>query len=210
MWRNGLGTLTLCCMQVWLAKLCQLMSCGLFLRTLLGDFAYDLHSNYGACGDNFLDSIQNVSAKAPYMTCVGNHESENNFSQYRARFSMPSPEEGPNGNMWYSFNSGPLHIIAYSTETFFTDLDGPVSTAQFNWLKVCVQPSLRYSVQQELTPRRVQNDLEQANMRRHEQPWIIAMGHRPFYCNEVDPYTCKNTSGPGTDCSCGEQYDISR
>ena len=32
-------------------------------------------------------------------------------------------------------------------------------------------------------------DLEEANKNREERPWVIVMGHRPFYCT-VDDTTC--------------------
>jgi hypothetical protein len=36
----------------------------------------------------------------------------------------------------------------------------------------------------------LENDLKQASQNRHRQPWIIAMGHRPFYCNAHKVFEC--------------------
>lgn len=38
-----------------------------------------------------------------------------NFSNYRARFSMPHGTE----NLMYSFNIGPVHFIGFSTEVYY-------------------------------------------------------------------------------------------
>jgi len=55
----------------------------------MGDFAYDLQDEGGLRGDEFQRQIQNLSAYVPYMTCVGNHEDNFNYSNYRHRFSNP-------------------------------------------------------------------------------------------------------------------------
>ena len=38
----------------------------------------------------------------------------------------------------------------------------------------------------------------------------MVIGHRPFYCNEVDPSTCVNSSTGPADCRCQAQYETSR
>lgn len=40
----------------------------------VGDFAYDMDSENGRVGDQFMNQIQSIAAYAPYMVCVGNHE----------------------------------------------------------------------------------------------------------------------------------------
>lgn len=40
----------------------------------VGDFAYDMHDDNGALGSQFLNSIQPIATKLPYMVCPGNHE----------------------------------------------------------------------------------------------------------------------------------------
>lgn len=40
----------------------------------VGDFAYDMNTDDGEVGDQFMNQIQSVAAYAPYMVCAGNHE----------------------------------------------------------------------------------------------------------------------------------------
>uniref|UniRef100_K7GAV7 Acid phosphatase 7, tartrate resistant (putative) n=1 Tax=Pelodiscus sinensis TaxID=13735 RepID=K7GAV7_PELSI len=80
-----------------------------------GDFAYDMDQGNARVGDAFMRKIEPVAASVPYMTCPGNHEEKYNFSNYRARFSMPGNTEG----LWYSWDIGPAHIISFSTEVYF-------------------------------------------------------------------------------------------
>ena len=42
---------------------------------IAGDFGYDLDTNNGHVGDEFMRQIEPVAAYVPYMTCAGNHES---------------------------------------------------------------------------------------------------------------------------------------
>jgi len=115
-----------------------------------------------------MESIQPITAYLPYMTAVGNHEIAYNFSHYRNRFSMPGDGDSYNNNMWYSWNAGPIHFVAYSTEVYFTN--GPIDT-QLAWLK---------------------KDLAEANLpeNRKLRPWIITYGHRPMYCSNIDGDDC--------------------
>lgn len=134
----------------------------------VGDFAYDLHDEGGKVGDDFMNRIQYVASRIPYMTCVGNHEiAGGTFSHYRYRFSMPGVVwPAPINQLWYSFNMGLVHFISYSTEVHFTD--GPVEE-QLNWLR---------------------QDLNEANANRDKRPWVIAFGHRPMYCSNNDRDDC--------------------
>uniref|UniRef100_UPI003EB79A87 acid phosphatase type 7 precursor n=1 Tax=Danio rerio TaxID=7955 RepID=UPI003EB79A87 len=135
----------------------------------IGDFAYDLYEDNGRIGDEFMKQIQSIAAYVPYMTCPGNHEWAFNFSQYRARFSMPGDTEG----LWYSWNVGPAHIISFSTEVYFYYLEYGLDLLfrQYEWLRA---------------------DLQEANRpeNRAERPWIITMGHRPMYCSNDDDDDC--------------------
>ncbi|XP_067052534.1 acid phosphatase type 7-like isoform X3 [Acropora muricata] len=120
-------------------------------------------------GDAFMNRIQDMAARIPYMTCVGNHEIPFNFSHYRHRFSMPQLVWPTTvSRMWYSFDVAKAHFIAYSTEVYFTH--GPVEE-QLVWLT---------------------NDLKEANKpeNRAKRPWIIAFGHRPMYCSNIDNHDC--------------------
>lgn len=133
-----------------------------------GDFAYDMDSENGKVGDEFMNQIQPIAAYVPYMTCPGNHEEANNFSDYRARFSMPGGTEG----LFYSFNMGPVHFVSISTEVYYFLQYGLKMLAnQFEWLL---------------------NDLEEANRpeNRAVRPWIVVYGHRPMYCSNNNNDDC--------------------
>ena len=49
--------------------------------------AYDLDSEGGRVGDEFMRQIEPVAAYAPYMTCPGNHEQKRNFSGYKEKIN---------------------------------------------------------------------------------------------------------------------------
>lgn len=77
----------------------------------IGDFAYNMHDNNGSRGDDFMNDIQPIASRVPYMTCPGNHEAAYNFSNYINRFTMPG-YENDQANMFYSWNIGPFHVIS--------------------------------------------------------------------------------------------------
>ncbi|KAL5021265.1 hypothetical protein ScPMuIL_000420 [Solemya velum] len=139
----------------------------------LGDIAYNLRDDGGRLGDQFMQRIQSMASKVPYLTSPGNHESDDDtFLQYRYRFSMPHTDYPiPLDRMWYSVDIGPIHFISYSTEVFFTNGEAYVR-AQHDWLI---------------------RDLEKANERRDKQPWVIAYGHQPLYCAVTDDEDCAQT-----------------
>lgn len=137
-----------------------------------GDFAYDLDRYQGEHGDKFMRMIEPIAARLPYQTSVGNHEIKEKFLHYDQRFTMVD-NEGVRNNFYYSFNAGPIHFIAISTEFYyFIDYLGmkPVND-QFNYL---------------------QKELEFANSpsERAKRPWVILFGHRPMYCSSNDNDDC--------------------
>ncbi|XP_020912611.1 acid phosphatase type 7 [Exaiptasia diaphana] len=137
----------------------------------VGDFAYDMDTDESKVGDEFMRQIEPIAAYVPYMTCVGNHEAGNNFSNYRFRFTMPLFDN--NQNMYYSINIGPIHLISFSSEFyFFGDREGYDKVGeQFAWLE---------------------KDLKEASApeNRTLRPWIITMAHRPMYCSNNDRDDC--------------------
>jgi len=76
-------------------------------------------------------------------------------------------DENINNHFW-SYNIGPVHLIAFSTEFhFFTRYGTAQIMNQYRWLE---------------------EDLRRANSpeNRSKRPWIITMGHRPFYGELAD------------------------
>lgn len=61
----------------------------------LGDFAYNLYTENGKIGNEWMKEMTEIMATKPYMVIAGNHEEEiidnqgQNFSHYRNRFVVP-------------------------------------------------------------------------------------------------------------------------
>lgn len=128
----------------------------------LGDFAYDLNDREGRQGDDWLNMVQSITSKVPYMTVPGNHEVDYNMTHYSNRFKMPINEANEGLGWFYSFNLGPAHFIMFNTEQYFEDgLKDSILTHK-NWLI---------------------SDLKQANSTRNQVPWIILLTHHSFYCS---------------------------
>lgn len=142
-----------------------------------GDFAYDLNTNNGRYGDEFMREIEPIAARVPYQTSVGNHEIAQNFSHYDHRFTMIQSggisRQGHRNNFFYSFNAGPVHFVGFSTEFYyFVDYIGlEPMIRQYKWLV---------------------EDLQHASTRaeREKRPWIVVFGHRPMYCSSRDRDDC--------------------
>lgn len=134
----------------------------------VGDFAYDMDSQNGLIGDQFMRQIESIAGYVPYMVCVGNHEEQYNFSNYRNRFSMPGDSE----NLWYSFDLGPVHFISINTEVYyFLNYGIKNIVKQYQWLE---------------------EDLKRAVANRENRPWIVIFGHRPMYCSNHNDADCNN------------------
>lgn len=135
----------------------------------IGDIGYDMYEQEGAVGDAFMNMIEPVAARIPYMTCVGNHEWHYNFTNYKNRFTMPG---GDGESFFYSFDVGPIHFVAISTEFYYYVFYGIEQIRkQYAWLE---------------------NDLKEANKpeNRAKRPWIITFGHRPMYCSNAEGEDC--------------------
>jgi len=129
----------------------------------VGDFAYDLQDDSARVGDQFLRDIQPFAARLPYQTCPGNHEADflASFANYKQRFTMP----GDNENMYFSFDVGFVHFVAFSSEHYFQVPEEIYIGEQYAWLE---------------------RDLTKANQNRKNVPWIILYGHRPMYCSDIN------------------------
>ncbi|KAH7724547.1 acid phosphatase [Aphelenchoides avenae] len=96
----------------------------------IGDFAY----NFEDMGDEFMRQVEPIAAYVPYMTVVGNHEYQGkSFPHYKNRFTMP----GSDDNLFYSFDLGHVHFIAFSTEFYYGNghYSVPDIIKQWNWIK---------------------------------------------------------------------------
>ena len=100
---------------------------------------------------------QKISATKPFMVTNGNHERFYNWTAYTNRYKMPSSTNGAasNGNFWYSYDYGNVHMVSISSEH-----DLSVGSPQLTFLT---------------------KDLELANANRAVVPWIVVNIHKPVY-----------------------------
>jgi len=131
-----------------------------------GDLSYAVGRAYR--WDMWMNEIQSVSTRVPYMVTIGNHEFDyegqdfhTNWTNFyndsdgecgvptKNRFLMPWVDDAH----WYSFNVGHVHNIILSFEHNFTRCSD-----QYKWL---IQ------------------DL--ADVDRTKTPWVVLSVHRPFY-----------------------------
>ncbi|BBM98080.1 acid phosphatase type 7 [Marchantia polymorpha subsp. ruderalis] len=129
----------------------------------IGDISYA--TGFLVEWDNFLELIQPIASRVPYMTAIGNHERDHPLSGsyysgtdsggecgilYYNYFQMPTPAQD---KPWYSLESGPIHFTVVSTEH-----DWKAGSEQYMW---------------------IQADL--ASVNRTRTPWVVYTGHRPMY-----------------------------
>ena len=120
-------------------------------------------------GDSFQAQIEPITNSYPYMGCEGNHEGGGQFAQYTNRFALFAGDNSsgatsisgvpstPWNNHFYSYNLGLVHIVAVSTEAYFSYAG---AAPQYAWLEA---------------------DL--AAVDRAVTPWVIVYGHRSIYCS---------------------------
>ena len=126
-----------------------------------GDIAYNLKDARPSFVRRYFTEVESFAASVPYMVAPGNHEKYYNFTRYRQVFHMPGNQIHDASNLYYSFTLGLIHFIIYNAEFLFLDTPESEKTHQ-NWLI---------------------SDLQAANSRRSETPWIVLIGHRPLYCS---------------------------
>ncbi|KAI6220952.1 Purple acid phosphatase [Aphelenchoides fujianensis] len=140
------------------------------LTLALLDISYDLHTNDGLVGDEYMRGMEEVFARFPYMVIAGNHEDDGkNYSNYVNRFRMPNSPFYD--SQVYSFDLGPIHWIGLSTEYygFFYEYGHLPVLNQYQWL---------------------QQDMKKANANRDQTPFMIAFYHRPLYCSNTNSFEC--------------------
>lgn len=122
--------------------------------------------------DVFLNKVQRIASRVPYMVTPGNHEIWYNFSAYKHRFFMPGEmgdaTDGCTGNtncgsgdgMFYSWEIpfAGVHFLAADSETAW-------DTAKFSDTELAW----------------IDRDLDLID--REATPWVVAHWHRPMWCS---------------------------
>ncbi|XP_076448793.1 acid phosphatase type 7-like [Babylonia areolata] len=111
---------------------------------------------------DYMNSLQRVAARVPYMTAPGNHEVQFEFAAYLNWLPMPHSASSSSSPFWFSLDYLGVHLLFFSTEHDFS----PNST-QHLWM---------------------QEDLKRANENRGQVPWVVVLGHRPLYCSSLVGY----------------------
>lgn len=122
-----------------------------------GDISYA--DGYMPHFDDFINKIQPIASRVPYMVAPGNHEFGYNFTAYKKRFFMPGQiDSGGSGDgMYYAWEYGKIHFTAMNSES---PIDTPMFTeAEKAWV-----------------------DADMKSVDRSATPWLVAHFHRPFYC----------------------------
>ena len=133
----------------------------------LGDISYNLETYFGLIGDYFLSEFEEATSRIPYMVTAGNHETYENFTNYKNRFKMPNYQETQ--NLFYTIENPPLKIINFNSEAFF-----------FLNMKPTFDNQLEFIIK------------ELNNTNRTKFPWLIATAHRPMYCSNKGFDDCTN------------------
>jgi len=127
------------------------------------DYAYDFPDNGGKVGNDFMQIMQPVAARAPWMGVVGNHEKAQNFSHWRTRFfgyKELAKQTGSGSPLWYSYEHGLVHFIQFSTEVF--TWGGGSIPEMYAWM-----------------------EMDLARVDRGRTPWVIAVGHKTPWMDTV-------------------------
>ncbi|VDL75174.1 unnamed protein product [Nippostrongylus brasiliensis] len=167
---------------------------GLQPSTQYCDISYDLHTDDGRRGDKFMNEFEPLLSRIPYMVVAGNHENDGeNFTNFQERFWMP--HNGYHDNQFYSFDLGPVHWVALSTEYygFYTTVGkGPVLT-QYSWLNNDLAASFLYNAENlSMNFLNLATNKKSASANRHKTPWIVSYLHRPFYCSAASSDDCSS------------------
>ena len=115
--------------------------------------------------DTFMNKVQDIAARVPYMVAPGNHEFGWNFAAYKKRFFMPGSEgldastPSSHDNMYFPWTIPHVQFVALSSET-------EIDTGNFNKENVEFLQSTLAAVDRAATP------------------WVIMHCHRPLYCTQ--------------------------
>lgn len=81
-------------------------------------YSLKLHNNSYIWVD-YMNEIQELTSRDPYMCTVGNHEIQYQFAAYLNWFQQPYHESGSASPFWYSFDYMGIHFVMFSTEHDF-------------------------------------------------------------------------------------------
>mmetsp|Transcript_5547 Transcript_5547/g.14659 ORF Transcript_5547/g.14659 Transcript_5547/m.14659 type:complete len:517 (+) Transcript_5547:3-1553(+) len=150
---------------------------------------------YETAYNGYMQWLEPIASRVPYMVTPGNHESEchspaclarlhewglplSNFSAFNARWTMPFAESQGSSNMWYSFDLGPVHFVSLNSETDWPGAEE--ETTGDAHMKAL--PAGSFGQPGEYLAW-LEADLARAAAARdagHGPVWIVAGSHRPF------------------------------
>lgn len=123
-----------------------------------GDLSYA--DGYAPRWDSYARAFEPLFANIKTAYVGGNHEVSSggeNWVNYKARYPNQHSEVGSDSFLWYSFETGPAHVIMLCSYADFAS-----TSAQYQWAA---------------------KDL--ANVDRSKTPWVIAVWHTPWYTSNA-------------------------
>eukprot|EP00435_Cladocopium_sp_Y103_P040297 s1325_g10.t4 len=134
----------------------------------LGDLANSLAQAAPQSALDFLEMLQPVASRMPYMALPGDQDE---LEIYQLLFA---------GNPWYSFTAGHVKFIVLWTDAIVDlgtatpkwQLHQAAATRQLQWLEKQLQLANTFEA-------------------KSQQPWVVVVGHRPIYCSVLRP-TCSS------------------
>jgi hypothetical protein len=139
----------------------------------IGDISYDLFTNKSTVGNEFMRQVSAVYKHKPLMVAAGNHEHNDNFTQYTQRFKAQQMYAGANSksgtSFYYSFDVGFIHYVVINTEVY-------------KYQNQTASSPLPFTPEEQLAW--LEEDLKLANRNRDQVPWIVMAGHKGWYMNE--------------------------
>jgi len=130
----------------------------------LGDMSYDLSKENGEKGNDFFEFAMNVTSSIPFQITPGNHETFNDFEDFKKRLIMPNKQYSD--NLYYSYDIGNAHFVSLNSEVPFLNYTDDYISNYFEWIK---------------------QDLEKS-----DKKWKIVTIHRPLYCSAVSNHCEKS------------------
>jgi hypothetical protein len=145
----------------------------------IGDISYDLFTNKSTVGNEFMRQVSAVYKHKPLMVAAGNHEHNDNFTQYTQRFKAQQMYAGANSrsgtSFYYSFDVGFIHYVVINTEVY-------------KYQNQTASSPLPFTPEEQLAW--LEEDLKLANKNRENVPWIVMAGHKGWYMNEFSGMAC--------------------